>query len=58
VRTANAIDQATGSAHRPRIFARKERKGTLRCSLSMARYFFALTNGDSISDDIGEEFDG
>jgi hypothetical protein len=23
----------------------------------MARYFFALTNGDSISDDVGEEFD-
>jgi hypothetical protein len=23
----------------------------------MARYFFALTNGDSISDHVGEEFD-
>jgi hypothetical protein len=24
----------------------------------MARYFFDLTNGDSVADEVGEEFDG
>ena len=28
-----------------------------RCWASMARYFFHLTNGDSLADEVGEEFD-
>jgi Domain of unknown function (DUF6894) len=28
-----------------------------RCWLCMPRYFFHLTNGDSVADEVGEEFD-
>jgi hypothetical protein len=28
-----------------------------RCWASMARYFFHLTNGDGVADEVGEEFD-
>jgi hypothetical protein len=35
----------------------EERDWGRRCWLCMPRYFFHLTNGDSVADEVGEEFD-
>jgi Domain of unknown function (DUF6894) len=40
-----------------RLVARSDGSGRRRCWASMARYFFHLTNGDKLADEVGEEFD-
>jgi hypothetical protein len=39
-----------------RLVARSDASGR-RCLASMARYFFHLTNGHNLVDEVGEEFD-
>jgi hypothetical protein len=40
-----------------RLVARSDASGRRWCWASMARYFFHLTNGDNLADEVGEEFD-
>jgi hypothetical protein len=40
-----------------RMMPTEERDWGPRCWLCMPRYFFHLTNGDSVADEVGEEFD-
>jgi hypothetical protein len=40
-----------------RLVVRSDASGRWWCWASMARYFFHLTNGDNLADEVGEEFE-